>query len=172
MSNAVEEIEKHGFASAPLEPDANDSEILHNLFSAPYQNRFITHYFPEIEYFKLNSIRGTESHLYTELAVVTYTDKPIPTLFSSAPFFRKSIRFRDEKEVRLLARTKMEHLPKEPGTKYLAESPEFQLVEVDLKTLMDVVVIGSKVSEEEFIFLKTWIQSLSSSAAVRRSSCK
>ena len=54
MSNAVEEIEKHGFASAPLEPDANYSEILHNLFSAPYQNRFITHYFPEIEYFKLN----------------------------------------------------------------------------------------------------------------------
>jgi hypothetical protein len=65
----------------------------------------------------------------------------------------------------------MEHLPKEPGTDFLAEAPEFQLLEVDLGKLLDTVIIGSKVLEEDFIFLKTWIQSLSPSAAVRRSYC-
>jgi hypothetical protein len=271
MSSAVEEIEKYGFASAPLEPDANDSKILHNLFSAPYHNRFVAHYIPRIEYFKsllrgsklrfgrtdlqekdskdscypeanlhsqstmtrrlnerfkiiedpnamiesqnisrrysyihcwfgqkeesrgmwcncggdghgvciqtissklLRSIRDTQSHLHIEPAVVDYTNNPITTLFSSAPYFRKDPSFQGEKEFRLLARIKMDHTPKEPGTNFLAEAPEFQLIEVDLKTLLDVVVIGSKVSDEDFIFLKTWIQSLSPLAAVRRSSCE
>ena len=120
----------------------------------------------------LKSICATESHLHVEPAVVDYANNPITTLFSAAPFFRKEPRFQEEKEFRLLARIKMEHLLMEPGTNFLAEAPEFQLIQIDLKTLLDVVAIGSKVSEEDFIFLKTWIQSLSPSAAVRRSSCK
>ena len=62
MGNAIEEIEKHGFASAPLEPDADDSKILHNLFSAPYQKRFISHYIPQLEYFKI-LLRGSKLRL-------------------------------------------------------------------------------------------------------------
>jgi hypothetical protein len=52
MGNAIEEIEKYGFASAPLEPDANDAWLLNNLFSAGHENHFITHYIPKVEYFK------------------------------------------------------------------------------------------------------------------------
>lgn len=269
MSSAIEEIEKYGFASAPLEPDANDARLLHNLFSAPHQNCFITHYIPQIEFFKSllrdqklrlgrtdlqekdskdscypeanlhsqsemtkrlnerfkiiedskamiesqnisrrysyihcwfnqkqedsnmwrdfggngfgvciqtttsrlqNSLKQNESHLHTEVAPATYTDDAISTLFSSAPFFRKDKQFQNEKEFRVLARIKMEHIPKEPGTEFLAEAPEFQPVEIDLSKLLDTVIIGSKVSDEDFIFLKTWIQSLSPSVAVRRSS--
>ncbi len=116
------------------------------------------------------SLKQNESHLHTEVASATYTDDAISTLFSSAPFFRKDTQFQNEEEFRVLARIKMGHEPKEPGTEYLAEAPEFQLVEIDLIKLLDTVIIGSKVSDEDFIFLKTWIQSLSPSVAVRRSS--
>ena len=270
MSSAIEEIEKYGFAAAPLEPDANDARLLHNLFSAPHQNHFITHYIPQIDFFKSllrgsklrlsrtdlqkkkdpndscypeanlhaqsemtkrlyerfkivedpkamiesqnisrrysyihcwfnqkqessnmwrdfggngfgvciqtttsrlqNSLKQNEPHLHTEVAPATYTNDAISTLFSSAPFFRKDAQFQNEEEFRVLARIKMEHIPKEPCTEFLAEASEFQFVEVDLGKMLYTVIIGSNVSDEDFIFLKTWIQSLSPSAAVRRSS--
>lgn len=116
-----------------------------------------------------NSLKQNESHLHTKVAQATYTDDAISTLFSSAPFFRKDRQFQNEKEFRVLAQIRMEYLPKEPGTEFLAEAPEFQLVEVDLGKLLDNVVVGSKVLDTDFIFLKTWIQTLCPSAAICRS---
>lgn len=72
----------------------------------------------------------------------------INEMFSAAPAFRKRRRFSWENEIRLLAEIPMEHQPRGVDGD-LVDAAEHRIVPVDLATLVEAIIIGPKVTDEE-----------------------
>lgn len=110
------------------------------------------------------------SDLSVQIHGVTYSDEqtPISEIVSFVPSCRKQLRFRDEREFRLLASisvTASEKYSTDAGIK----TPEFQLVPVNFNRLFQAVLVGHKASDSNFAEVEQAANAAAGSRVVRHS---
>ncbi len=89
-------------------------------------------------------------HLACELGRCTYWDdsKPLPEMVSCLPAFRKRRQYSEEREIRLLARIKPDHIPTD-SEGYIVAPHRFQPLPVNLPLLLGRVTLGAMMSNDE-----------------------
>ena len=66
----------------------------------------------------------------------------MPEMVSSFPAFRKRPKYRDEQEIRILARIKLDRTPVDADG-YIVLPPVYEALPVDLAVLMQTVILGA-----------------------------
>jgi hypothetical protein len=106
-------------------------------------------------------------HLHCEVGRCTYWNdsQALPEFVSSFPYFRKRKKFDDEKEIRLLARIKREHMATD-SEGHIVLPTEYEPLPVDLRILVRSVTFGSSIAPDKRQELTLMLKEIVDSAQI------